>query len=722
MANVSFLKGLQSDFNGLSSYVAGAFYLTTDTNRLYFADTANKANYLNKYVHTVASKTALETAINDGVVVNGDFAYVSDLNALVAIQGKSYVQINAYENDNDNTKTTALSFQKSVDNNVITINYTLDQKTTDVDGKAHDETPITGSFTISAADIGAVVAATEVDVTSSISNNKAVIKTTGIGSAGDGITLESGNDVISISGSADKVVISGVDTTYTLSSDENVAGIVLTDNNGDSNEVDFVAGKQMVVSGLIEGEINIAHADVATNKATHATDVADGGAFTAVNSLTIDNGHITGYTVETYTIPESKEYTITDVTADNAGKISVTMKDQNGAGEAVVSGADLYYVVNGETVYNQGVIDFYTKDEIDSKIHGIDAMVYRGTVGTSGATVSALPSSDVQNGDTYKVATAGTWGTHECEVGDLLIATGAEVDGKISGTITWTYVPAGDDTDSQFALSAANGTNAAVIKLTNTTDNNSAAGAVTLAQGNDIAISASGDTITIAHEAFTTTSTTDGTAVSATSGAAQTLEYGKTFVALAGIKTDNGHVTGYKATTFTMPESDDTTYALSAVADGSDVIVRLQDNNQGNSDITIAPGASLTASNLGNKISIAHATLTPTHDNKTTAEELDYANNFSAITSLTFNNTGHVTGYTTKKFALPEEVKYTLAGATIASLAVDGGNGIQITDTLTGNGGAAAGTSVFGVTSKSLKLVADATNHAYSIDLEWGSF
>jgi hypothetical protein len=55
--NVSFLKGTQSGFDGLSSYVAGAFYLTTDTNRLYFADSTTKANYLNKYVHTLGNLT-----------------------------------------------------------------------------------------------------------------------------------------------------------------------------------------------------------------------------------------------------------------------------------------------------------------------------------------------------------------------------------------------------------------------------------------------------------------------------------------------------------------------------------------------------------------------------------------------------------------------------------------------------------------------------------------
>ena len=34
MANVKFLKGTQEKFNTLSSFTDGAFYLTTDTDRL----------------------------------------------------------------------------------------------------------------------------------------------------------------------------------------------------------------------------------------------------------------------------------------------------------------------------------------------------------------------------------------------------------------------------------------------------------------------------------------------------------------------------------------------------------------------------------------------------------------------------------------------------------------------------------------------------------------
>jgi hypothetical protein len=60
-------------------------------------------------------------------------------------------------------------------------------------------------------------------------------------------------------------------------------------------------------------------------------------------------------------------YSIKEVSAGSDGKISVTLADYKGDGEAVSSDAELYYVINGENVYNQADLTehFYTKDYID---------------------------------------------------------------------------------------------------------------------------------------------------------------------------------------------------------------------------------------------------------------------------------------------------------------------------------------------------------------------
>ena len=66
-------------------------------------------------------------------------------------------------------------------------------------------------------------------------------------------------------------------------------------------------------------------------------------------------------------------------------------------------------------------------------------MVFKGTIGTDGTAGTALPTTGVKIGDTYKIITAGTYAGQAAKVGDLFIASAT--------TPTWAYVPSGDDTD-----------------------------------------------------------------------------------------------------------------------------------------------------------------------------------------------------------------------------------------------------------------------------------
>ena len=53
-----------------------------------------------------------------------------------------------------------------------------------------------------------------------------------------------------------------------------------------------------------------------------------------------------------------------------------------------------------------------------------DAMVFKGTIGASPATVSSLPNSGYRAGWTYRVVTSGIYAGQYCEPGDLIIAVG----------------------------------------------------------------------------------------------------------------------------------------------------------------------------------------------------------------------------------------------------------------------------------------------------------
>lgn len=73
---------------------------------------------------------------------------------------------------------------------------------------------------------------------------------------------------------------------------------------------------------------------------------------------------------------------------------------------------------------------------ISAAISASDAMRFKGTVG-SGGTVTALPTTGVAAGDTYKAVSAGTYGGQSAKAGDMFIALSSEP--------TWAYIPSGDD-------------------------------------------------------------------------------------------------------------------------------------------------------------------------------------------------------------------------------------------------------------------------------------
>lgn len=72
----------------------------------------------------------------------------------------------------------------------------------------------------------------------------------------------------------------------------------------------------------------------------------------------------------------------------------------------------------------------YVDTSISEAIAASDAMVFKGTIGTSG-TVTQLPTSGYRTGWTYRVVTAGTYAGKTCEIGDMLIALN---DGPSSGS------------------------------------------------------------------------------------------------------------------------------------------------------------------------------------------------------------------------------------------------------------------------------------------------
>lgn len=83
--------------------------------------------------------------------------------------------------------------------------------------------------------------------------------------------------------------------------------------------------------------------------------------------------------------------------------------------------------------YLWGKIVKKISDSITDSIAVADALIFKGTVSKS----NGLPTKDVKTGWTYKVAEAGTYAGHPCEVGDMIIAVSDSASDKAA---EWTIV------------------------------------------------------------------------------------------------------------------------------------------------------------------------------------------------------------------------------------------------------------------------------------------
>lgn len=645
---------------------------------------------------------------------------------MVMVTDTSYKQVNAYEDTNDTIETNGLTFVKSVADGDIKFNFTLSQQKKDKGGKVlASPDDITGSLVISQSDIAQIVTATAVGVTATIGDNVATVKTSGVGaSATDtGFTI-TGTGSIKVAGNSNAIEISGTDHQYTLASAAKSTNVTLSDGNKmTSVAIEAKADSQITVDGTDANKIVIGHKDIELTNTTPEVNIIDGGAIQAISGLTLENGHVASIETKTFNLPKSNKYKISNVGANNEGKISVTLQTEEGAGSAVVSGQDLYFTIGKDsktTVYNQGDLNVYTTTEIDKKLRELNGMTYRGAVPSD--SVPTLPSIGVQSGDTYKIATAGEYGGHQCKVGDLLIATGTEdSDGIIaSDSIEWTYIPSGDDTDSQFGLLA----DVAKKKITmrnETSEKNT--GSITMVQGDNIEVTAAKGasdkdiTFTVGHTGDAATKTDNTGTVKELTSSGDT----NTFTAITNITSDtHGHVTGYTIDKFQLPADNNTTYDLSL----ADNTIDLAGSDQSHDKVKFVAGDKVsiaTSTANGNEITIAHGDVATTTDNsQATAEaavSVAAAGTFDVITSVETDK-GHITKYKVVKYKLPDAIK----NKTLSDEITISNNNAAIKTTLESTDSSSVSKTINIKSTGSLSITKDETDGAIAVDLVWGSF
>ena len=414
MANVKFLKGTQSNFNNLKSFTDGAFYLTTDTDRLYFAQSETECVPLNQFIRTVTWDQF--NALTTTQVAKGDYYYVPEKNILAVCKDNNatltWTQLNP--DTNDNTSFDEINFGSSVADNTVTITETLRE----VNKISGDPTGSTLVGNLKLKGTNGIALTTENDAhsttitvegdTYSLSSNM-----------NDARQYEAGKayhvgDIIVINGKYQrcKAEVSAEQNKSAAaiigSFEELNAGVSLVSANGqESSTFGFKAGKNVQI-GQTDGEITVSATDTTLK---------------AKDGFSISNNATQGFDIK---VSDTSNIVV-------GGTLDPVIKVGS-------SGNSSVHFVSGEAN-----LPVYTTSEIDSKFKGLNGMTYKGTVGT--AALQNLPTSNVSSGDTYMVAANTTVNAQAVKKGDLFIATGTEgADGYIaSDGITWTHVPSGDD-------------------------------------------------------------------------------------------------------------------------------------------------------------------------------------------------------------------------------------------------------------------------------------
>lgn len=565
MANVKFLKGTQEKFNSLTQFTDGAFYLTTDTDRLYFAQSSTECVPLNQFIRTVTWDQF--NALTTTQVAKGDYYYVPEKNILAVCKDNNATLTWTQLNPDTNTNTTfdEINFESSVTDNTVTITEKLKEynaiaaaqtgKTVDGDLKLKGTNGV--ALTAENDGAGSTTVTIEGDTYSLSSNmNKAqqyeASKAYNVG------------DIIVINGKYQRCktpVASDNNTSAAAiigSFEELNAGISLVSANGQaSSTFGFKKGANVDI-GQTDGQITISAVDTTLGK----------------GSLVVSNNASQGFDIE--------------VSDSGNNKVSGTLNPVIKVGGSSVN------FVNGEAN-----LPVYTTSEIDSKFKGLNGMTYKGTVGTSALVL--LPTSNVSSGDTYMVATASFEDKGiKAKNGDLLIATGQEgADGYIpSNGITWTHVPSGDDSfkNSTYEGIATPGSNTWGVQEASS---DQLVGDIQFVAGTNMSISSTlggpdkddptSIITTIQHGsvgAASVTSTTD-----ATGGATAPT---KTVTAVTGIGRDsNGHVASVTTKQFNI---QDTTYTFGAGVENKKIVTTLKD--QSNTEQTVSYGVTSSSLNV----------------------------------------------------------------------------------------------------------------------------
>ena len=348
---------------------------------------------------------------------------------------------------------------------------------------------------------------------------------------------------VSIDAATDKVILTGVvNDSFGVSAASNIATVTLRDsfNNEKTFKVKTGDTNTMTVGASAEGDAVVLNVKNMANTGLKVTPEA------------------TGFRVG-----------VTDIMGTQSDVINPSIKV--GASSDDTKHKTLNFV-NGTAT-----LPIYTKEEIDDIKLALNAMTYRGLVGTSASSTNpqkvikawaTVKDGSAEIGDTYLFAEQVTDGSNVYSKGTMAIARGVETNGVIpAGNVIWDFVESTVNTDTKYELNnqaTAAGT-AGFVQLVGKLGGITESGKkVFFEDGTAIKASVTVDNdghahISFAHEGITASQTTgtvaQGVATYASSN--DKSEKATTITTIESITVNaQGHVTNLKTNTITLKDTN----------------------------------------------------------------------------------------------------------------------------------------------------------------------
>lgn len=626
MANVGFLRGSQANLNtlmtGKTGIKEGSFYLTNDTNRLYFGKSATELVALNEGVITVAAIADLPSGADLSNEI-GHFYYATAENILCVYNGSQWVQINPDTDTQVSSVNTAVVVAENAATATTTLKFSRDGKDLDAAENKSATLKFVGAdlvLTANGADGIKLTGDTYSIGSSAIAGGVAIdlnrdnaADTTRKGKIGS-VNLKAGNAIKLVRDTNGDITVNATtevgsveSTTFTVSQTGQVATIesavkdsLSTDPVKDSFKL-AADGNDISLSTDTETKtVKIKGSHFSLSGETKETDN------TAKITLKSD---LTGSASSDFSIAGGDNVTVTqngsaisitaiDTTLDSvavdaqAAGYKVTVKDTTTTDGVTTTFDPKIQLAGGESVsFVNGIATIPTKiidDKITAAKQSMDAMVFKGVA-------TAVPTGTQEIGWTYKAtgdftipagSVEGSAAAANVKTGDLIVATGIEVGGVITSNLKWYVVPSGDEENTTYSFARVEDGGKVGIKLAPDGMAANVVGQMTVEAGDNIAIAANNadedgkyQNVKISHGAV-------GTAVAAPTATKVSQKVDEALIITAHeVAYDKyGHITGVTAKEYTLKDTDThndiDTFAVAASENGQGVVhsVKTKDN------------------------------------------------------------------------------------------------------------------------------------------------